>query len=346
MEKKYITSDEVNLRQVAVQYMYDMAKVEWTAGPQMDYSFNNKTLIYQPGEKYVGMVYNNCRNGLEAFKKALDENGKYKLEDVDWNTAPGNSCATSIKHAWQMVSPDVDYQYSIDMMPYYDDTGVAAIGNINWAAYDEKNTTNSILKNTEKKDVLEAYAMTLPGDAFMRYLDTGGHALMVTLEPVVVRDENGEIKPEESFVFLTDQNNVLNKLREYPSSWKVDHKVSFEQSYTDGWLPVTIPELVEGKCPVPEYEAEEAPAAEDLAAGNLKGAVKSNYCIMTVHVEVKKEEEVVACAEAHPYKKAYDLSQLNESLALAELPAGNYSLAVTVTVGLGSKTVAEIAFAK
>lgn len=346
----YITSEMTDLRQIVVQYMYDMANIEWTAGPLIDYSFNNKSLIYRPGEKYLGMIYNNCRNGLEAFKKALNENGTYALEDVGWDTAPGNSCATSIKHAWQMISPDVEYQYSVDMMPCYKETGVLPVGNINWAAYDGKNTTDSVLKNTDKKDVLEAYAMALPGDGFMRYLDHGGHALMVTLKPVVVRCADGSVNPQESFVFLTDQNNVLNTIRGYPSSWKIDHKISFEKAYVDGWLPVTVKELREGKAPVPVCEITGAPTGKALASGNgLKGSVKCNYCLMTVRAEIRKNNavgEVVTVGEVHPYTRSFDLRQMEEKLAWREIQAGSYWFILTVAVGLGKETLAELQFEK
>lgn len=345
----YITGEEVDLRQIAVQYMYDMAKIEWTAGSLIDYSFNNKSLVYQPGEKYLGMIFNCRQTGMEAFKGALDENGRYILEDVDWNTAPGNSCATSVKHAWQQVSPDVEYDYSINMMPYYKETGVLAVGNINWAAYDGKNTTNSILKNTEKKDVLEAYAMALPGDGFMRYLDNGGHGMMITLEPIVVRDENGEIDPEESFVFLTDQNNRLHTRREYPSSWEMDRRVSFQRAYNEGYLPVTTKELQEGKAPVPTFEVTEPPKAEELAVGQMKGTVKCNYCLNTVTAEIRKggaNGEVIVTSTEHPYARNYGFTNLKDGLGLDKLALGKYCMVITGEVGLGSETLVEIEFEK
>lgn len=338
------------LRQIAVSYMYQMAKVVWTADKLIDYSFNDKSLVYEPGKTYVGMIYNNCRNGFEAFCKALDENGVYKLEDTGWDTAPGNSCATSIKHAWQMISPDVEYQYSVDMMPYYKDTGVLPVGRINWDLYDGKNTTNSVLKNTDKNDILEAYALARPADGFMRYLDKGGHALMVTLPPVVVRDTDGYIKPEESFVFLTDQNNKMNTLREYPSSWKVDHKVSFEKAYTDGWLPVTVKELCQGNAPAPVFEVTKQPTAASLQAGyGLMGNVRCNYCIMTLRGELRREDaegEQLLVVEQHPYKREVSLHGLNEQLALDALSGGTFHLSVKAGVGLGSQTLFEVVFSK
>ncbi|MBQ8579146.1 MAG: hypothetical protein IJ448_00440 [Oscillospiraceae bacterium] len=333
------------LRQIAVDYMYKMAKVVWTSNQRIDYSFNNESLIYEAGKTYVGMIYNNCRNGLEAFREALDEKGVYQLEDIGWDTAPGNSCATSIRHAWQMISPDVEYQYSIDMMPYYKDTGVQPIGDIDWTLYDGKNTTNSIVKNTDKNVILEAYALAQPADGFMRYLDTGGHALMVTLPPVVVRNADGTIDPEASFVFLTDQNNKMNTFRDYPSSWKVDRQVSFEKAYTDGWLPVTVKELQEGNAPAPVFEISGQPTAAALAAGHgLAALVKSNYCIMTLRAELRREGQLLQEAQLHPYKREVSLENL--AISLKDLPAGAYQLSVSARVGLGGAELFNVDFSR
>lgn len=333
------------LRQIAVDYMYKMAKVVWTSSQRIDYSFNNESLIYEAGQTYVGMIYNNCRNGFEAFCKALDDKGVYQLEDIGWDTAPGNSCATSIRHAWQMISPDVEYQYSIDMMPYYKDTAVLPIGQINWDLYDGKNTTNSIINNTDKNVILEAYALALPADGFMRYLDTGGHALMVTLPPVVVRNADGTIDPEASFVFLTDQNNKMNTFRDYPSSWKVDRQVSFEKAYTDGWLPVTVKELQEGNAPAPVFDVFKQPTAGALAADHgLAAVVRSNYCIMTLRAELRCAGKLLQEAELHPYKREVSLENL--AISLKDLPAGAYHLSVSARVGLDGAELFNVDFSR
>ncbi len=319
----------VDLRAVAVEYMRAMAKVEWTAGPRIDYSFNNKTLIYEPGQKYVGMIYNNCRNVLENFEEALDENGVYKLEDTGWNTAPGNSCATSIKHAWQLISPTVEYQYSVDMMPPYPETGVKAVGGIDWSRYDGKNTTNSVLNENPMQTVLEAYAAALPGDAFMRYLDTGGHALMVTLPATVVRTEDGSIDPEQSFAYLTDQNCVINHFRDLPSSWKVDRQVSFAKCYADGWLPVTVQELIDGKAPAPEFSLSKQ--IFDPGKG-FCGRIRSNYALMNVLLTLNGTEYLL-----HPYTKAFRLSAFGKLVT----PKKGDRIVLTAEVGLGSCVLAD-----
>ena len=343
----YITSDEVDLRQVVVDYMEAMASVEWTAGPLIDYTADGfSKLVYEPGQKYYGVVYNNNANGFENFLKVLDESNTYIGEDVSWDHSPGNSCATSIEHAWQIVSPTVEYGYSADMMPYYTNTNVAAIGNIAWNTYNKSNTSKSVLKNTSKEDVMEAYAQMQPGDALVRYLDKGGHALMLTAEAKVVRNDKGEVLPAKSYLYLTDQNSLLNNDRKYPSSWNLDAAVSFTRAYMDGYLPVTIPELRDGKTPVPDIDFVDGPTERDLEMSTLNGLITSNYKVMTVRAEITKGKNVVASASYHPYAKEVNLDEISPELKMWELPEGKYTLTVTVEAGLGSEVILQTKYKK
>ena len=326
--------------------MYDMANVQWTASQKIDYSFNNKSLVYQPGQTYLGMIYNNNKTGLEKYMTILDESGKHIGTDFDWDHSPGNSCATSIEHALQLVSPVVEYSYSADMMPYYANTGILALGNINWGAYDGKNTKKSLVPATEAQDHYEAFALTLPGDCLVRYLDKEGHAQMVTLEPKVERKEDGSIDPNKSMIYITDQTNSMNNSREYPSTWNVDKGVTFAEARTKGYLPVTIAALQEGKTPAPYIEFADGPTEQDLEMSTLNGVITSNYKVMTVRAEITKGKDVVASASCHPYEKEVMLDAISPELKMWELPKGKYTLTVTVEAGLGSEVIMQTEYKK
>lgn len=340
---------EAKLREKVVQYMYDMANVEWTPGQEMNFGkhCNSPSLVYKPGQRYLGQMYNAGGNGIEVFLDALDAENTYVSEDTSW-CGPGNSCSSSVRRAWQQISPNVEYQYTVDMMPCFPETGVIAVGNIRWETYDGNNTSDSVLKETPKADVMEAYALTLPGDGMMRHSEqTGGHALMVTLEPTVVRDTEGNIDPDQSFLYMTDQNNTINNTRSLPSSWKVDAKVAFSKVYADGYLPVTIPELREEETVAPDFQAEGVPAGQDLLTTGVKGLIKSNYRLVSVTAELSKagsSGELVTRAVRHPYTKDFDLTELAAELMLRELPPGEYFFKVVAATGLGSDVVAEVAF--
>jgi len=341
-----ITSDEVDLRQMVVDYMYAMANIKWTAGIRLDYSsYASKSLIYEPGQTYLGMVYNNNQNGFEAFLDVLDENNNHIGTQAGWGTAPGNSCATSIRHAWQQISPTTNYEYSADMLPYFTSTGILALGNIDWSGYSDNNT-DTIVQKHDAQVIFQAYALTLPGDALVRFLGTGGHALMVTKNPTVVYNADGTIDMDNSYVYLTDQNNRLHTRREYPSSWEVDRAVSFASALKDGYLPVTNAELQSGTTPTPTFELTMKPTVSAVQNGTVKGTVKSNHYINTVRMEVFSGDTVVASAQTHPYLKTCGFSTLGKQLKISELPAGKYKLVITAEVAFGTQTLVVMEFVR
>ena len=341
-----ITSDEADLRQMAVDYMYAMANIKWTAGIRLDYSsYASKSLIYEPGQTYLGMVYNNNQNGFEAFLDVLDENNNHIGTQSGWGTAPGNSCATSIRHAWQQISPTTNYEYSADMLPCFPETGVLALGNIDWSGYSDNNT-DTIVQKHDAQVIFQAYALTLPGDALVRFLGTGGHALMVTKNPTVVYNADGTIDMDKSYVYLTDQNNRLHTRREYPSSWEVDRAVTFASALADGYLPVTNAELQSGTTPTPTFELTLKPTVSAVQNGTVKGTVKSNHYINTVRMEVYSGDTVVASAQTHPYLKTCGFSSLGKQLKISELPAGKYKLVITAEVAFGSQTLVVMEFVR
>ncbi len=339
----YITSDEIDLRQKVVDYMKEMASIEWTAGFTIDYSTQgNANLIYKQGEKYLGMVYNNNQTGLEQFYDILGEDMIYDGTKASWNESPGNSCATSIRHAWQQISPTVNFSYSADMLPWYEESGVVAIGNLDWSHYDGSNTLISVFNQNSREVLWEAYALMLPGDALVRYIDTGGHAQMITKAPAVVRDKDGNIDPENSYLYFTEQNNLLNTMRDYPSSWKVDYPISFAAVSAGSYLPVSCRELLEGRTEAPAY----ALSGFAVKDGALKGTLKCNYCMNVITVTVTKDGAEVASAQVIPYSRTANLKTLNGDLKLEELGSGEYELTVTVATGIETKAIQTLTFTK
>ena len=347
----YYTSDEVDLRGMVVQYMYDMANVQWIAASDMDFRdmCNSTSLYYRAGQTYLGMTYNDNRTGIEQFRTILDASGKhtgvYSSTEDAWQNSPGNSCATSVEHAWQVVSPTIEYEYSRDMMPYYPGTNVLPVGDIDWSTYDGSNT-NSIIAANSQTVVMEAYALTHAGDGINRYLGTGGHAMMITKEPEVVRDAQGNIDPNNSYIYLTDQNNGLNNSRQYPSSYTVDAKKSFALVYSEGYLPVTFAEVQQGRAPIPTFALDGDVQEAALNQGYLTGSIESNYNLMTITAEVTANGQVVASASAHPYTKRFALQEMSDDLGINQLASGNYHLTIAAEVGLGSKTLVNMDFTR
>lgn len=333
---------DVDLRKIVVDYMKAMSEVVWVSEKDIDYSSNgDKTLIYKAGETYMGMPYNNNKNALEPFTDQIID-GVFKTEATGWDNMIGNSCSTSILHAWQLVSPTCKYSYTVDMNPT-SKMGVVAIGEIDWSQFDNKSTTTSVLKMNSDEVIYEAYAKMLPGDAFMRHRENGGHAMMVTEVPVVVRNEKGEIDPEQSYVTSLEQNNYLRADREHPSSWGYI-VLSFADYKKKEYLPVTVAELQSGTVEKPAFAVTEQPDLNLLTRTGLffNGKVTGNAWLYTAKVELHRDNEngeVLLSNTTHPYQKFFSLSTIVSAINLKELPAGTYVLTVDAGTFLGSERV-------
>lgn len=345
---------DADLRQRAVDYMHEMANVVWTCGnkTRINFTFIAPSLDYRSGRTYMGMVYNwDLYSNFEAFVDGL-ENGVYNNVNSSTGNTPGNTCSTSILQAWQTVSPNVNYTYTIDMMPGVMKNGVVPIGNIDWSTYNgsetvKGNTRNSILKVTKAQTVYEAYALLLPGDALMRQFEGGGHALMCTGETTVSRNADGTINPNRSYTILTDQNSQMNNERKFESSWGYDRRKSFSSIYDDGYLPVTIPELRDGKTEKPYIVLSQLPSFDELHNGVLAEKAVSNYNILTFRSEILKgnpDGEVIASYTAHPHKKSLELRTYITPLKIKTLDPGVYVLRLTGEVGLLEQEVLTVAF--
>lgn len=340
--------DDLDLRKIVVDYMHAMANVEWRAGITLDYSSYNSRLVYNKGQKYMGMIYNNAKVDLGAFNEQLSEGDVYNGE-TDWFKAPGNSCSTSIEHAWQLISPTVDYAYTINMMPYYEKTGVTAVGDIDWSVYDEKNT-NSIIKGNDNEVIFEAYALVKPGDAVVRHFEEGGHALMATGETVISRRQDGKIITSRSYMILTEQNNLLNNKRKLPSSWSVDEQYTFEKLLSEGYLPVSIKELQEGITENATFSISNPSGQKTFqTTGELRGDIESNYSIKTIKITLRSGSangDIIKEKTVHPYSKTFSLKTVSDEFAIKDIASGNYYISVSTEAGLETREVFALSFAK
>lgn len=343
----------INLRKIVSDYMREMGLVVWKAKEKIDFSKAisiTGDIIYKPNTTYRGMPYANMQCGIEPFLLDLDENGVY-TGSTDYQKCTGNTCSTSIRNAWQRVSNTVNFDYAIDMLPYYERTGILAIGNIPWDKYDGKNTTNSVLKASTKTDVFEAYAMTDLGDAVTRYLDNNGHARMITGESTVVRNSKGEIDGARSSLVLTEQTShwVTQTDSKYPTHWSVDRVFTFDSLYKDGYLPVTIAELRDNFCDEPVLNFANKPIAKTFSTTKkFRGKLTTNYRIFSATSKLlDKDGKVLFELFDAPTKNAprtYDFSSFNNVCDISSLPAGTYTYIASVELGIGDYELVNLSF--
>lgn len=334
-----------------------MANIQWTAGATLDYSNQSggsSSLKYVKGTTYKGMPYNNAQSSYELFKDTV-VNGTYSPSSTSWDSAPGNSCAISIRHAWQSIGPAVRFDSSKDLNPVLG-TGVLKVGDINWSSYTLANpsTQSVIYAHSDPYVIINAYALVGKGDAFVTFTNGHGHSFMVVSNSPVY--SGGQIDYSKSKITVLEQNNYLSTSSDgYSTSWRtltVDYYYLYEKNH----LPVTCQALQDDKAEVTENTVTGASTSTDLVTCYLKGNLTSNYFLKQVTAEVTNAGgKVVASAKDYPASynatvaaKRYSFADLAPELNLASVPAGDYTLTIKVKAGYNSgvSVVYEMDFTK
>ena len=284
-------------REIAVQRMYELCTIEWK--PQNLAHTCNCSLtmcngVYNDTYTYYGLPYNHKNGSLARMQYCINEDGTLKdwvyelAEQGDFDTFDlymGSDCSTQVLQAWLSVSNTVDYRrtsYQIPAVREFRDTGCYPVGEWQWdLGYDVTSADATISKNyTEANgpDVMyEAYAQLRMADAIVFYFETG-HTRMIAQEPVVVRDENGKIDGQYSYVLCHEQGvTVLDEVNKTYSTCPTFKKYTFENLFAGYYLPVTNIEFITGEFDEPTCTLEGG--VSDSRLGLTTGVVKANYSL-------------------------------------------------------------------
>lgn len=339
------------------------------------YINDNMTTKEAFNEKRKGayIPFSGTREQLESIKTHADIEaiGGEILESAIKNafTFPGNDCIGSVLLAWNNVINNSErvqkLQFCFTTIPTHN-YGVLPVGE--WDYSDAcNNDTVAILERNGEQVMAKAYTQLQPGDAVSYIKATGGaHIRMVIDYPHVeyTKDENGNeiIDLEKSYVTILDQAGGA------ASRFIVDTCMSsmqvktnkFTQLYTEGSMPITIPELVAGENEQENTVIEEFDGTKLAIDNTLSGKIKSNRQIIWVNAEITDGKTIYTTKDIvkmcdltvhtrNYHAMEYDLSELK--LGKIDFEEGKkYTLNVYVLTsgndGKEQKIVANYRFTK
>ena len=316
-----LTEGQQKLRQRVVDEMNAMGTLQWELHNDLPHtcvcSLDACNGVYNTTAIYRGLPYNHKGGSLARMQYTLDAEGyikdwMYELDPYDgFDLYIGNDCSTALAHAWWTVSNSTDFMrctYELPQMTTYpnvatgrQDSGVLKVGEYN-SDFElaGRRWTDQYIQNNDEQTIYEAYACLRMGDAYVYMVEAGGHTRMAVEDAVVVRDQQGLINPNYSYVISTEQgysNRVQADAegnttgREIISNWRVNYKYTFANLYYDWAIPVTCEELMTGEM---EPSACEMQGAVEGYAGMYNGIIKANYYLDSVELEIKNAKgEVV-----------------------------------------------------
>jgi len=287
---------EAYMRQMAtVKVMYEKDFAWIIAGG--DYSVKGNI-------PYLGVPYATANTSLEGFVQAAlsqTADGTYIFGGetfVDkWGYVLGCSSADNIYWSWAQFADSINFRTIAEMT---ERRGVLKVGD--WV-YERATYADTILICQENGEevMYNSYAQLLKADAMLYYYNGSGHGLMIA-DNVVVKNADGTINPDESYVLTHDINNYYMEKEVDGVKYMTAHRTDFKITYTDlckgGYLPLTCAELMDSSIgEAPAVVTDSIPKAEHNRSNLFKGEISCNYYISHYWMEISdKDGNVVQSA--------------------------------------------------
>lgn len=292
-----ITTSQAALRDRAVAAMYAMGSVEWHPNDLIHTctcQLSGCHGVYNKEYTYYGIPYNHKGGSLARMQYCLNEDGTvkdfvYEMASFDgFDGYMGNDCSTAVQQAWWVVSNSTDVVRCDGMQPCFD-KGCYAVGdyeyNFNQTA---QSYTDIIINANSEQTMYEAYGQMRRGDAHYYMREEGGHTRMAAEDAVTVRDQNGLINPDKSYVICHEQgNSITDDVKMTTTSWRLNWKYTFSNLYLDWAIPVTIAEFMTGEMETPTCELT---GSVDGKLGMVTGTVKANYYLDYVDLKITDDQ--------------------------------------------------------
>lgn len=284
------------LRDKVVEAMYNLGTVEWYVKEDVVHSCTCQLSACHGTYNHLytnyGVPYNHKSSSLARFLYCQEEDTKmmkdwfYEVPSFDgYDIYIGTDCSASVEQAWWTVSNSVNFWTTHYMMPA-ESMGTIPVGDY---TCDFKLTGSPLLTQkyidaTDEQVMYESYAQLRKGDAYVYLIKEGGHTRMAAEDAVVVRNQDGTINPDYSYVISHEQGmpTVNTEERTY-SSWRINYKYTFANLYFDTAIPVTCEELLTGEMEPVEATLE---GGCDGYVGMITGTVKTNYQLDRVQLQI------------------------------------------------------------
>ena len=337
-----------NNRDIVMDYYLKMATVPWIAphdfcntwvpGQERDYKVQ---LDYKGGKTYYGVVYGNMKANYDEFMDHVDENGVFHCDSYYYTEIVGNHCSSSMFLAYQQILP-VEYG---TLRPSEARKGLFTLcGNLKNPGPGIWHTVDVWELNGEEA-VYEAFATMEKGDILF-YCKAGSGHVRMAMGVEVVRDENGKIDPENSYVISVENCSAWYTAEEN-STWHVNKKYSFARLFRTKFMPITV-DTFHDNTPIPDaYIIYDGNNTAETVMDGIKGKIKSNFPLNYARITIKNEQgEIVKKTHVRNLSAVFeiDLEEETKELGLNELPAGTYEYTFRTGIARGAITFENFKF--
>lgn len=339
-------------RRLCVDFFRFSQSFAWTPDEDHDFHYTlsgkttNKTV--KQGTVYGGLPYMRGTGNVYRIMEFYDpETGVVDMKNAAANQLYfGNQCSIGASWGWARVVNSANYEWTSGMVA---SRGFIPVGEYTYDFSIPRFGNNQIIstevceKNGEQV-MFRSYAKLLPADGLVNYT-TAGHVIMCSSVPTVVKNADGTINGNESFITVIDQDTGWTEKKQTDGSpfqvqGSIDDKITFAKLYKGSYVPFTFAELI-GTDPVEEVSCGINIEGDGVRRNDLaKATVSSNYYISDVHLYVLDE------SGTQVYHKASRVSSAGRTehtlgagigvAALKKFADGKHRVKITCQLGYGT----------
>lgn len=305
-------------REIAESYMRSIVSMVWRAQEDIFYTLEDDgapeeaseshRISIKAGRLYQGMPYSFAGGTAASFLEFAgqpDDRGIYTVSGLTWEAVGGNSnsgarigndCSGAMMQAWGQVGNSFTFTTTKKMTANY---GYIPVGEYNSDRSENRNT-DDVCRSNGRQVMYQAYAQLQKADGIVKYTGSGHCRMAVSVK--VVYAEDGTINGGASTVTVLEQTRTRitstndEKRRRYDGELGeyvyliggVDVTYSFAKLFDDGYLPITIQELVNPKAAAQAYVKDSL--SQYCYDTILSGRLTSNWIIDAVTVTVTTPE--------------------------------------------------------
>lgn len=352
------------MRKLCVDFFRFSKTAMWTPDESIQFIRNASGAkdSMQGGSLYGGLPYVGLASGnIYRLMDYLDtNNGKVDMADalnlsggtLDMAALKyfGNQCANGAFTGWGRVINSVEAHYTSGMtkangyLPLgdykYDTANIKT-----WSNKDGRRTTDIVKANGEQV-MFESYAKLQMGDGLV-YYTTAGHVIMAATNAVVVRNADGTINGNDSYITIIDQaqswETVTSGGKTFQHKSGVDAKVSFQKLFGSNYLPFTFAEFL-GTDKVESTSVSISHSGDTATLDQLyKATVTGNYAVSDAYIIVKdtsgKEVFKHAVRNSSNWSKKLKMaaSGANVDFWGTAPTSGSYTVEVVAQLGTGER---------
>ncbi|MBP5289282.1 MAG: hypothetical protein J6Z79_05355 [Clostridia bacterium] len=303
------------MRAAAVDLMRKALTVQWYTPQDFEVSTSVSKTEFSANTRYAGIPYTGINTSLYAFLDFLDpENGRLLFEDLSvqgsaslsqvFQSRIGSSCSGTVGWAISAVCNSVGGTFQsyymvarngwLPLGDYTYDLSTPSFGR-----EDSKDDTDSILARYGEQKMFQCYALLQPGDILVWQNTVKlGHTMMATDAAVVVKNPDGTIDGDQSYVLIQDQRSGGHPQADegtghiYAGQGRVDCKYTFKELFqknNEGYIPMTTAEF-QGQKPY-EFPSVSADPEEITGPGDMEQTtVRCNYPMATIALYAENKE--------------------------------------------------------